>query len=285
MLSMLWLQREVHHEAPVGRGLRWTLLGCSIVMVAALPCQAWLTAATMLGSASPADVWPQMKDVLTGTHAGRVLVPDFALAIALLCVAAWGRAAWGLADGGRRLWLWSELGLAVLLGAMRSASGHAASDGDLSLRELVQFVHLMATAVWAGGVMLAGWLVLPRLRRAGAAALEQVTGFGRRLSLAATWGVVLVALSGLYNAWLGLEGHLPPLVHTQWGWLLTAKSALVLLALAMGARNRWLLARRAVLEPQDAAGFARWMRVEAAVMLAVLAVTGFLASSAPAMAQ
>jgi putative copper resistance protein D len=287
MLCLLWLRRDesvaLAEQSLVGRRIRWPLLGCAMGMVAALPCQAWLTTATMLGSASAADVWPQLKDVLTATHAGRVLVPDFALAVALLGAAAWAAAVGGRARGGRRLWLWGGLALAVLLGAMRSASGHAAGDGDFSLRELVQFVHLMATAVWAGGVMLAGWVVLPRLRCA--ASLEPVTHFGRRLSLAATWAVVLVAISGIYNAWLGLDGHLPPLVHTQWGWLLTAKSALVLLALGMGARNRWLLARNDLLEPQDAAEFVRWMRVEAAVMLAILAVTGFLASSAPAMAQ
>jgi putative copper export protein len=85
---------------------------------------------------------------------------------------------------------------------------------------------------------------------------------------------------------LGEAGaSLKPLVNTQWGALLTLKSALVLAALALGANNRLLLARNEELLEADAAGFAGWMRVEAWVMAAILAVSGLLANSPPATGQ
>jgi putative copper export protein len=74
----------------------------------------------------------------------------------------------------------------------------------------------------------------------------------------------------------------PPLVHTQWGWLLTTKSALVATALLLGLYNRLLLARNPELLPQDARRFSSSLRLEAALMLAILVFSAFLANSPPA---
>jgi putative copper resistance protein D len=197
-------------------------------------------------------------------------MPDFACAL-LLLLASLSR---------RHATLYAGLGIAFTLAAFRSASGHAAANGSFSRGEIVQFLHLTSIAVWAGCVMVAGLLVLPHLQP-----LEAATDFGRQLSRAATIAIAVVALSGIYNAWVGLDGSLQPLPHTQWGILLLVKVALVLAALGLGTKNRLLLARNPTLSEPDARRFSRSMRFEAVVMIAILAVSGFLANSPPATGQ
>ena len=273
LLSLLWLQpaSDLEQRGPPRSAfgpLQRTLVASAILILLALPAQLWLLTAMMTGSASAADIRPQLLDVLTGTHAGRVLMPDFGCVVLLLLAAL-------LMRGHARIY--TCLALAVALTAFRSASGHSGGNGNFSFSEFVQFFHLLSIAVWAGAVMIAGLLVLPRLKL-----LDQLTRFGRRLSFFATVAIVIVAFSGIYNAWIGLDGSLKPLPHTQWGILLIIKSALVLIALALGANNRVILGRNPVLLPSDATRFRNSMRVEAVVMLAILAVSGFLANSPPA---
>lgn len=276
LLARVWLRGI--DNAEVLERLRRVLVGCAAAMVVALPAQMWLTTATMVGSSSYMAVRAELWDVVGGTHAGRVLVPDFVLAVALLAV--------GLVRPLMRRGAGVGLGLGVvaLLTAFRSATGHAAGDGDFTLAEAAQFLHLASIAVWAGGVMVAGWVVLPGL------GLDAMTRVGRRLSTTATWAIGFVALSGVYNAWRGLGlgeagSSLKPLVQTQWGGLLSVKSGLVLLALGLGLKNRLLLGRNPELAEADAKSFAGWMRVEAWVMAGILAVSGFLANSPPATGQ
>jgi putative copper resistance protein D len=247
--------------------LRRTLTLCAAAMLLVLPVQLWLLTASMVGSSSTPEIRSALRDVLTATHAGRVLMPDFACALLLFAV-SFPR---------RRAGAYAALAIAFTLAAFRSASGHAASNGNFSRGELVQFLHLTSIAIWAGAVMVAGLLVLPRLTD-----LEEATRFGRRLSGAATVAIVVVGLSGIYNAWIGLDGSLQPLPRTQWGILLLVKSALVLAALAFGAANRFALARNPVLTPADKLRFTRSMRLEALVMIAILGISGFLANSPPA---
>jgi putative copper export protein len=78
------------------------------------------------------------------------------------------------------------IGIALLLGltVYRTAFGHAASDGDFTLREFVQFLHLSSIAIWGGGIVIAGLVVVPHL--AVTVKPEEVVQFGRRLSLTVT---------------------------------------------------------------------------------------------------
>jgi len=282
LLARLWLGESDDAE-PLRRQLRACAAACSAVMAAVLPVQLWLLTAAMLATTETAQVRAMLPEVLTGTHAGRVLVPAFALALLLLCITL-VRPLWRRSGG-----VWASLGVAAALAVVRSASGHASSDGDFTLREAVQSVHLASIAVWAGGVMVAGWLVLTKLKKHAVL----VTTFGRRLSATVTWALLLIVLSGIYNAWQGLGGAAEfhrktlwsGLAHSQWGLLLSGKSALVGVALLLGLRNRWLLRGRETLSEADTASLVGSMRWEALVMAAILLVTGALANSPPAMGQ
>jgi len=279
LLARLWLHRiQIAQPEPLHARLRRVLVLCAAAMVLALPAQMALTTATILGSSSYVAIRAEFWDVVTGTHAGRVLIPDFALAAVLLVL--------GLARPlmRRRAGLASAIAAALMLTAFRSATGHAAGDGNFSLPEAMQFLHPASIAIWAGGVIVAGWVVFPGMTP------DAMTPIGKRLSTTATWAIAAVGLSGIYNAWRGLSlsdpgASLNPLLHTQWGGLLSVKSALVAFALLLGLKNRLLLGRNPELSQTDAKSFAGWLRVEACVMVAILTLSGFLANSPPATGQ
>jgi putative copper resistance protein D len=280
LLCLLWLPAGAAH---LHRRLRRALLSASILTVSALTAQLWLITATMIGAATPHDVFPQLHDVLTATHAGRIASAAILPALLLLTLSAIAATQASKLDTTRspqRL-LNTSLATVVILAILRSATGHAAAQGDFNLDEAVQLLHLAATGLWAGLILAAGLVIAPRLRNATDA--PTLTHLGRRISAAATLAIGVVILSGLYNAWRGLGGvHLRPLVNTQWGVLLTTKSTLVSAALLVGLYNRLLLRRNPELTPADAARFTRSLRLEAWVMLAILTLSAFLANSMPA---
>jgi putative copper resistance protein D len=260
--------------------LRKTLLGgaflCAAGMLLAGLAQMFLATATMVGTADAATVRSQMVAVLLNTHAGRVLLINNVLILLLILL---------LTAALRRRWhghsaTWLLLAAVIADGAVRSASGHAASDGDFTLAELIQFLHLGSIAIWAGCVMAAGLVVLPRMLKA-----ERTSGvlaFTRRLSTTVTFALPVVVLSGIYNSYRGLDGSLKGLTGTQWGFLLDLKILLVLAALGMGAANRKAISQQDALSNPQASRLASVLRWEAWTMILILTVSAFLANSPPA---
>jgi putative copper resistance protein D len=272
VVARLWLSRDSEEKLVVG--LQRKALVCACVMLVALSAQAILSTATMIGSSDFAVIRLQFADVITGTHAGRALLCNGGIALLLLVMVPF-----------RRMWQ-SRIGTASLLAALatlaatRAATGHPAADGDFTLPELMQFVHLASIAIWSGGVIAAGFFVLPELLRAQQ--IEAMSKFTWRLSQTVTIALVLIVLTGVYNSYRGLGGSLTPLVGTQWGSLLDIKIVLVCVALSMGAFNRKILRASRSLSPVQARQVARIVRMEALVMLIILGVSAFLANSPPA---
>jgi putative copper resistance protein D len=273
LLARLWLNFGAE-DNPVFPALRNALIVSAAVMVATLPLQLWLLTATMVASSSPDVVLHQLLDVLRQTHAGRILLPDFVISLLLLFFSL------KRGQSPRRSIHFLGFALIVMLLAFRSASGHASGDGDFTLNEAVQFLHLTSISIWSGGVIVAGLIVLPRLSYLGHT--EESTRIARRLSRSSTVALPLVALSGFYNAWRGLGTSLHLLVHTQWGGLLTLKGGLVTVALALGAINWYSLRGNETLSAWETVQFSRRLRIEAILLIAVLFVSGWLAGSPPA---
>jgi putative copper resistance protein D len=273
LLARWWLNLGVEYH-PLFAALRKALIAFAATMVVTLPLQLWLLTATMVASNSPQAVVPQLTDVLLQTHAGRALFPDLAISLLLLLFSV------KPAQAMLRKANFFGFALVVLLVAFRSASGHAAADGDFTLNEAVQFFHLASISVWAGGVIVAGLLILPKLE--SVAKPEDFVKFTRHLSRASTIAVPIVALSGIYNGWRGLGTSLALLVHTQWGDLLTLKGLLVSSALALGAMNWYSLRGDGTLSERQRFHFIRRLRIEALLLIAVLIVSGWLAGSPPA---
>jgi putative copper resistance protein D len=271
-IARLWLARDL--EEKMTRGLRRKVTACACAMLAALSAQAFLAVATMTGSSDLGSIRGQFTDVMTGTHAGRALLCNSAIALLFLVMVLV-----------RRLWQ-SRAGTApllcvlVVLAATRAATGHPAADGDFTLPELVQFVHLASIAIWSGGVMVAGLIVLPELLREKQ--FEAMGQFARRLSQTVTIALLSIVVTGVYNSYRGLSGSLAPLVGTQWGIFLDIKIVLVCLAITMGAFNRKMLRANYNLSAQQVRRLALVLRMEAIVMVLILGVSAFLANSPPA---
>ena len=271
LLNCLWLGRS-NTPASERRLGRW-LAASSLLMLLSILLQIVLLAASMTGDSSWKLAWSALPDVLT-THAGLTLAMGFCFVPFLLVFSLFPFAFRSKAG----IWI----GIALVLGitVCRAGFGHAASDGNFTLRELVQFLHLCSIAVWGGGVLIAGLAVAPQL--AEAAAPEEVVQFGRGLSRTVTIALVIVLLSGFYNAWRGLGGAVSPLPHTAWGRMLMVKVCIVLLALLHGGRVRLLLQHNRSSKPGLVVLIQRWLRVEAFLMVFVLVVSAWLANLAPA---
>ncbi len=186
-----------------------------------------------------------------------------ALAVGVLAVSAAPRR-WG--DRAVRLLAAGALLLLPLMGhaaAVESARGRAYA---------LALVHASAATVWLGTLLL-----LARPWWLGVSAVQRAIGRYGRVALVAAPAVVL---TGVVTAWPrvgGLDGLLGNgLLGTGYGRLLLAKVACVGVVLALGAAHHRRLVRAGG-EPTRGTLLAELLGA-----LAVLALTGWLAESAPA---
>ena len=274
-----WLSREQAFAPPspvlpARQGCRRAARGGLIAAIVLVSCNfvsLWLQSAAMSGVPilqAGASLWL----VATGTHVG--IGWSVALAGSVLLLLAASGAPLSISR------IVSTVLAALIVAAGKSAIGHAADAGAFSFAEGVQTLHLLATAAW-GGIVIAGAFVLPALDTSVArAALIRTVA---RMSRAASLAVVLVVLTGVFNAWRGAAGSLATLTASTWGHALIVKIALVAAALAFGALNRWLalprLQRSA--STMDAHTVINVMRMEAVMMAGVFVAAAVLSHSVP----
>jgi len=268
LLNRVWLGRHQGCDRQLGK----CLIICSTILVLVLPLQFLLLSASMTGDISWTLAWGAVPDVAT-THSGHSAVVSFCLVASLLMFSL------------RRTRLGSmkyvSLGGILTVGfiASRAFHGHAASDGDFTLREGVQFLHLSATATWAGGVLVAGLITVPQL--SATADPESVLRFGKRLSGWVTIALAVVIVSGMYNSWKGLDGTLSPVLTATWGRMLVFKLCFVFAALVHGIRVRLLFRSSCTWTPMHVSFMRRWMRSEAVFIALILICSSWLANTPP----
>ncbi|MGW4355375.1 copper resistance CopC/CopD family protein [Nocardia sp. NPDC004582] len=171
---------------------------------------------------------------------------------------------------------WADVAGGVVLSAT-ALSGHVMAGEYRWAAVISAVLHLVAMAVWVGGVLLVG-LAWRTSRR------NEVVG---RFGPVAAGAVAVLAVSGVFQSWRAVS-PLAALWSTSWGLLLSAK--LVLVAVAVGAavvargiggRARAGAGRRPV--ATRSASDASWVvRAELAAQVAVLVVTALLTGVAPA---
>ncbi len=191
--------------------------------------------------------------------------------VVAVCAAA---TIWVLARPGRS-------SLIVLVAAAAAAmfvhaqAGHADAQSSVrALNLLDQWAHLLGVGVWIGGLP---WLLLG-LRDVDPAAR---TARASRFAVVATYGVAVVLITGILRAVVEV-GSIQGLFHTSFGWTLLIKSGLVLVLVALGARNHFRLVPRMRGEGVgDATSLRRSVTGEVVVASLVLAVTGVLSGLAP----
>lgn len=273
LLAGHWLEVTGRAAAACERGLWRLSLACVAALLLSDIVRPWFVAASMSGSSQFLQTLALTPTVLSSTRSGRLwFINSLLLAVLLFAVIASPRVSR----------TWSVRMVVFLLAAVKAASGHAADQGDFTVTEFSQFLHILATAVWAGAIVVSGILILPQLRRS--AGLSELWEYGKRLSSVVTWALVILVASGVYNADREMNGVLHTLWTSGWGRVLLLKVSLVGLALLLGATSRFRCLNREATSERSAL-LAMLMRTEAVVMILILSFSGLLANTMPPMSN
>jgi copper transport protein len=250
------------------------LLPCAwVLLLAAWVLRLVFQTATISGLGLLESARPDVLGDMLSTGFGRSWLAGLGFTlVAGLPVAGLTRRA-GL--GGARPQTWLSILAACAAGVALAAAntGHARTEGNPALGVPSAAVHLLAVSTWVGGlaglVVLGGsaWSAVPPEERN--ALLRHVVNRFSRLALVA---VAVLVVSGSVNSFLDLAS-LSDLWDTAYGRVLSAKIALLAVALAFGAWHLWGLPRRlaAAEGTADAGRTTRWFRRSATLELVVLA--------------
>ena len=171
--------------------------------------------------------------------------------------------------------------VALALLAAVAVTGHATAGSGVWLAIPAAMLHLAAMAVWLGGLVLLGLVVLPALRDGSRTLAEARL---RLWSATAYTCVVCLVVSGEYQAARQIS-PIQALWTTSYGITVLIKGGLVIAMLAAAALAHRLVIRRDARETTPlrvASAVRRSVRIEASLGAVVLAVTAILVSEAPA---
>jgi copper transport protein len=259
---------RIARESRVARGL--AAVGAAVGLHAAL--FGFLVGAYPIvgGGGVSSFVNTEIEPIRVGTHLGQAwMAMTFAWLVLLgLIVSAWVYPR----HRGRLLVSAGVLGLAIAFGL--SWASHPDSHGTLAL--IADYIHLLAAALWVGGLLAIG-LALRAVSGADreAAIRRSIIQFSR---LAAPT-VAVVALAGVYLALRELPS-LSALVTSGYGITLLIKATLAAGALALGGYHRRFVVPRLV-SGAPVAAIRRTLALEVGALMIVLALAAVLSQRAP----
>jgi copper transport protein len=160
---------------------------------------------------------------------------------------------------------WVGVVWALALLALESWSGHAAAYEPKLVTIALDFLHLAASAVWAGGLALLLGLWLTDRKESGR--------FAATFSKAAWMSLVVLVITGVIST-LQFLPKLSYLFYTAWGTLLLIKTAFVALVIVTGFLLR-LKVRRGDLP----AGFL--LKADAVLMALIIVAVGLFTYISP----
>lgn len=189
-------------------------------------------------------------------------------------------------DRWRHIFTWPFI---VALILSRSSASHAASADNATIAIVIDAAHFFATSLWMGSVAIAAFVLMPRLIHKGDG--QRSSSFlstAVLLSHTATAALAAVVLTGVYKTWSNL-GPPTPFAFTSYVNILCVKLALVFLAIALGAGNRFFV--MPVLDNSRGTAdsdvnraqrsFIHILRIESGVLLLVLIVASLLSFTSP----
>ena len=169
-------------------------------------------------------------------------------------------------------------------------TGHAgATEGAAgTIHRVSDIAHMLAAAVWTGGIFCFALLLFKPQRRQDANHLAITKRTLDQFSKIGTGAVALIVLTGLINAQIivGLP-DIAQLPSSLYGRLLLAKLLLFVLMLALAAANRWRLTPALAADPTiGRAGSAvtalrKSLVLEASAALLILALVAWLGTLEP----
>ena len=209
------------------------------------------------------------------------LVRMAAMAIAVVAALAINR------SSAARYVLLSSVSLAI---ATLVWTGHAgATEGWAgTAHRLSDMVHMLASAVWIGGIAALAWMLFRPVTAQSGAHLAVAHRALDRFSQVGTIAVAVIVATGIVNC-LAVVGfpHFTRLPLTDYGKLLILKLLLFAAMLALAALNRWRLTPAlgvAVHNDNPASaltGLRRSLLAEGSAALAILAVVAWLGTLEP----
>jgi copper transport protein len=256
----------VHDGGPeVDRLRRLVRVGAGVGVVgilAALPIQATLGTGQGIGAIFESGVF------------GEVLKEGVGLATALGLI---GLVLLVVGDRRRPV-----VAVGVLLAAGAFAlSGHTRATDNEVLAVVAAVVHTVAAATWFGGLVLLALTLRGRRDEEDHSSSAAMVG---RFSAMATVAVVAVGAAGIALSWSEVRA-LRALTSTTYGWTLLAKVTIVLVVGLIGAHNRFRVVpavQRSAAAPRAWALLRKSVRIEAAALVAAIALTAVLVNVTPA---
>ncbi|MFC4376939.1 cytochrome c oxidase assembly protein [Nocardia halotolerans] len=151
-------------------------------------------------------------------------------------------------------WGWTPILLAGAAAAMMplALTGHSSSGGSHDVATNSLILHMVSAAIWVGGLIA----VLAHALRGGA----NTDVAARRFSLAATIAIVVIAASGVINAWVRVPAA--ELFTTTYGRLVLAKAAALVVLACVGYLQRRIALPALAADPQARGGLIRFAGVE-----------------------
>jgi copper transport protein len=243
---------------------------------------------------------PAVLGQVLGTRFGQVAAARVSLLLlaAAAVVATWprrapGRAATSVgaaalpAARNRMVTVFGTL-LVVALAVTPGLAGHAGTVQPVAVNLAADAAHVLAAAVWTGGLVLLIVAVFPAT--AGLPGIERVRVVApvvARFSNLAMIAVAVLVLTGTYRGWVEVRA-VSALVEAPYGLTLIGKLAAFAPLIVLGAvNNRWLKPRlqRAIDGAPDARALSllrRTVTAEVGLIVAVLGVTAVLVNLPPA---
>lgn len=172
------------------------------------------------------------------------------------------------------------VGAALAAGSF-ALSGHTRGTDQEALAVGAAIVHTIAAAAWFGGLVLLARTLKGREDEEDHASSAGMVG---RFSLLATVSVIAVGVAGVALSWSEVRA-LRALTDTTYGWTLLAKVGIVLVVGLIGAHNRFRVVptiQRSPTAPRAWALLRKSVRLEAAGLVAAIALTAVLVNVTPA---
>ncbi|MER5458558.1 FixH family protein [Micromonospora sp. NPDC002389] len=160
--------------------------------------------------------------------------------------------------------------------------GHTRTYGPAWLVVPADVLHVITAGVWLGGLVALAWTLTRSADLPPGAAARTVSAFSRTAAVL----VGLLSVAGVLLGWRILVSW-EALWGTAYGLALLTKVGLTVVVLAVAAHNRFRLVPRVVATDRDEGSPAAWrllrrsVRWEAALLVGVVAATGFLVTQSP----
>ena len=170
-------------------------------------------------------------------------------------------------------WSWTPVLVAGALITLvpLGLTGHSSAGGSHDLATNGLLIHLVAGALWAGGLLA----LLVHAMRSG----EHADLAARRFSALALWCFVAMAGSGVVNALVRIR--LPDLVHSEYGWLVIGKFVALCVLGLLGWRQRRSGLAALTADPGARGPLIRLAMVEAAIFGATFGIAVGLGRTPP----